>query len=145
MHWLQEEMNKLHDLLERHQEYKQMDNAEVEGAKEAEKQTRENFFAAISGLVSDIADHRNVDACFACHEGLLVENSGRFKDFEALAAVGQNLIQSGIEATQSLNLGDMQQLVVVGSKKKMALFWVGEIGIGIIARKRTKLHELLSA
>ena len=143
MHWLSDKLQNLEDLLTRLQEYKGMDAAAVAGAEAAAKKTREAFAETVRELVTAIAIREGIIACFACHDGLLVQSSGTYSDFERLAAEGQKLINQGKASLERLNFGGFQQMVIIGEKEKLALFWMGEIGIGIVAAKDTVLSEQL--
>ncbi len=143
MHWLGEQLQGLEDLLVRLNEYKGMDAKAVAGAEAAAKQTREAFAETVRELVSAIASREGVSACFACHEGLLMESAGSYSDFERLAVEGQKLIDQGTSSVSRLDFGEFQQMVLVGKDKKVALFWMGEVGIGIVSTKDTLLSEQL--
>ncbi len=143
MHWLSDKLQNLEDLLNRLNEYRGMDAAAVAGAEAAAKKTREAFADTVRELVTAIAIREGITACFACHDGLLVESSGQSQDFERLAAEGQKLINQGTSSLERLEFGEFQQMVLVGRKEKVALFWMGQIGIGIVAAKDTVLSEQL--
>ena len=144
MHWLAEQVKNLHDLINRHRQYKELAAAKVAGSEQAEKQAREAFLAAVREFVEGIAGRDGVAACFASHEGLLVESAGDLDDFEALAAMAQGVIEAGVNASINLDLGDLRQMVIVGSKQKVALFWVGQIAVGILGAHDVQLAQLLS-
>ena len=143
MHWLSENLQNLEDLLIRLNEYKGMDAASVAGAEAAAKRTRETFAETVRELVGNIAKRDGIVACFACHDGLLMESAGVHPDFERLAAEGQKLIDQGTSSVAKLDFGGFQQMVLIGKKEKVALFWLGEIGIGIVSPRDTVLSEQL--
>lgn len=143
MHWLNDKLQNLEDILTRLSEYKGMDAKSVAGAEAAAKKSREAFAETVHDLVEAIAERDGVTACFACHDGLLMESSGNHSNFEALAVEGQKLISQGTSSLERLEFGEFQQLVLIGQKEKVALFWMGEIGIGIVSEKDTVLSEQL--
>lgn len=143
MHWLNDKLQNLQDILIRLNEYKDMDKKRVAGAEAAAKKTREAFAETVRDLVRSIADKKGITACFACHEGLLMESSGNHPNFEQLAVEGQKLINQGTSSLERLDFGEFQQMVLIGQKEKVALFWMGEVGIGIVSPKDTVLSEQL--
>lgn len=145
MHWLEQRISRLQKIVERQEEYQKMDAAQLAGAAgAARKVAREEFIRDISALVREIAHREGVMASFACHEGLLVESAGIADDFEALAAVGQNLLRVGVHSFTSLSFGGVSQMVIIGDDMKLALFSMGQIGIGITARRDANLSKVLS-
>jgi predicted regulator of Ras-like GTPase activity (Roadblock/LC7/MglB family) len=145
MHWLGDKLQGLEDLLIRLNEYKGMDAKAVAGAEAAAKKTREAFAENVRELVTAIASRDGITACFACHDGLLMENAGECSDFERLAVEGQKLINQGTASLERLDFGEFQQMVLVGRNKKVALFWMGEVGIGIVSTTDTVLSEQLKS
>jgi predicted regulator of Ras-like GTPase activity (Roadblock/LC7/MglB family) len=117
----------------------------VKGAEQAEKEARRVFLAAVKELVARIAAHQGVTASFACHDGLLLEKAGRALDLEAFAAMSQSLINSGIGAASHLSLGHLHQMAIVGHEHKLALFWLGQIAVGIVSPTHVQLREILKA
>ena len=145
MHWLAEQIESLHELRNRHRQYRELSAKNVAGADAAEKQSREAFRDQLRELVESISGREGVDACFASHEGLLVESSEADEEFEALAAMAQGSIEAGMDASDSLDLGELRQMVIVGKKKKLALFWIGQITLGILSPVETHLGQVLSS
>jgi predicted regulator of Ras-like GTPase activity (Roadblock/LC7/MglB family) len=143
MHWLSEQLGNLHDILERQYEYEQLIEKKVTGAEEGRKKARDDFFHALKDLVLAIAKREGVMAAFSCHEGLLIERAGESDNFEALAAVGQNLVFNGTTAMKSLKFGALSQFVLVGGSEKLAFFVMGQVEIGIVAKRDINLSVTL--
>ena len=143
MHWLNDKLQNMEDLLIRMNEYRGMNAADVAGAEAAAKMTREAFAETVRDLVTAIAGREGISACFACHDGLLMDSAGSSPDFERLAAEGQKLIDQGVSSLKRLDFGEFQQMVLIGKNEKVAMFWMGEIGIGIVSSKDTVLSEQL--
>jgi len=143
MHWLETKIRHLHEILERQAEYQKMTEANIAGAEAAHKMAREDFREAVSELVESIASREGVAASFACHEGLLVESAGASANFEALAAVGQSMLRSGIASLDTLGFCDLTQMVLIGQEMKLALFSMGQIGLGIAAGRDINLSGIL--
>ena len=143
MHWLNDRLEILHRLLERQHEYEQLAKKKVTGADEGRKQTRDDFLAEIKDVVKAIAKKDGVIAAFSCHEGLLIEQAGHARNFEALAAVGQRLVYNGRSASKNLRYGPLMQMVVVGESTKLAIFVMGEVEIGVEAGRDVNLTKSL--
>ena len=144
MHWLAEHIESLHELANRHSQYRELSAKKVAGSEAAEKQARSAFRTELRELIKSIAEKKGIDACFASHEGLLVDSSGDAGEFEALAAIAQGSIEAGAAASSSLQLGKLRQMVIVGDEKKLALFWIGQIALGILCPVETHLAQQLS-
>ena len=145
MHWLAEQLKQLGELGARHQQYRDLASVEVAGSATAEKRAREAFLAAVGELVQEISNRAGVLACFAAHEGLLVEMAGEYQDFEALAAMAQSCLEAGQEAGENLQLGALRQMVIIGQQRKLALFALGQIAVGILARGEAHLAQTLES
>lgn len=144
MHWLAEQLGQLHALASRHRQYKELSEKNVAGSADAEKQARTAFLSSVHELVQEISRRQGVEACFAAHEGLLVEIGGQLAEFEALGAMAASCIQAAEKAADSLALGEMNQMVIIGERQKLALFAVGGMALGILAKSSTGLAQVLS-
>jgi predicted regulator of Ras-like GTPase activity (Roadblock/LC7/MglB family) len=144
MHWLAEQIRNLQKLAERHIQYRDLAALEVGGSDEAEKEAREAFLEAVRELVAGIAGRPGVEACLVSHDGLLVEAEGNLEDLEPLAAMAQSCFESGARTAESLELGKMQQMLVIGEQQKIALFRVGHMVLGILAMSETNLAQVLA-
>src|SRR4051812_46965093 len=112
MHWLEQHVGRLRDL-----------------ARDLPREA-ERCRGVLGELIHDIALRRGVSACFACHDGLLVERAGE-ADFDALAAMAQSFVGAGAYSASALQLGEPEQLLVVGSTHKLALLVVGPFAVGM--------------
>lgn len=144
MHWLASQIEFLHELVTRQQQYKDLSAVQVAGSKVAEKEIRESFFTAVKKLLKEITSRSDKISCFASHEGLLVDSIGGSEDFEAFAAMAQNSIEAGLISSDILSLGKLKQMAIIGDTRKLVLFWIGEIAIGIISEVDTVLSECLA-
>jgi predicted regulator of Ras-like GTPase activity (Roadblock/LC7/MglB family) len=148
MHWLETELDKL----------RQMAVADVGAAgpegpppvagRGAEllprrRERGQAFMAALRRLVLRTAERSGVTACFACHDGLVVEVAGHACDFEALSALTQVSVSAGHETAQALALGPVSQMLIVGEDHKLALILLGSVAIGILAPSTVDLASAL--
>jgi predicted regulator of Ras-like GTPase activity (Roadblock/LC7/MglB family) len=131
MHWLEQQVERLHGLAEAHQ-------------RAAAKETRQAFLTQVRAVTAAVADHPGVTACFVCHDGLLLETAGRAPDFEALSAMTQSWMVAGKEAALTLALGKVRQMVMVGHEHKLALFIIGPLALGILSPSTVNLAETLA-
>jgi predicted regulator of Ras-like GTPase activity (Roadblock/LC7/MglB family) len=132
MHWLANEVERLVTLSE-----------QLMRPSRGEK-ARAQFLGAVRGIVSEVAKHQGVTACFACHDGLVLAGSGRGVDFEALSAMAQACLTAGKDAASTLSLGRVQQFVLVGDEHKLALLAVGQLSIGILSPREVELGVALA-
>jgi predicted regulator of Ras-like GTPase activity (Roadblock/LC7/MglB family) len=126
MHWLEQQVHRLDRLLE--------------------ELPRETVAcrAALRDLVAEVAARAGVAACFACYDGLLVARAGGEADYEALAAIAQSCVAAGRQAADALALGGVQQLLVVGDARKLALMVMGPFAVGVLAPIEVQLSRSLA-
>jgi predicted regulator of Ras-like GTPase activity (Roadblock/LC7/MglB family) len=124
VHWLESQLERLHALVD--------DDA------------RDAFLSAVEDVTSAVVRRDGVTACFVCHDGLLIETAGRAPDFEALSAMTQSWMVAGKEAALTLSLGKVQQMVIVGSEHKLALFVIGPLAVGILSPSAVVLGRVLA-
>lgn len=146
MHWLSDRLRDLHEQHHRYQEHRQHRSEHRIAQPSAEEVAlRGSFFAALSSIVRDVASRQGVIACFAEHDGLLVDCVGDPGDAEGLAAMAQTVIVPARRASQATRLGGLDQMVMVGESHKLALLLVGEVSIGILAPSSIHLARVLQS
>ena len=138
MHWLATQVDDLKSKAEVHARARALGPATVH-----ELAAREDFLTATRALVAAIGDRSGVTACFVSHDGLLADCRGDAPDFEALAAVAQTCAATAGRAGLELSLGDVNQVVLVGSDQKLALLIVGQLALGILCPVDTSLAGVL--
>ena len=121
-----------------------MGERNIVGADAGQKKARGDFIAALKTLVVETAKKEGVVAAFACHDGLLIERSGKAEDFDTLATSGQNLVYDGKQVLEHLRFGHLSQLALVSDNMKLAFFVVKQVAIGVAAERRTDLNAALS-
>lgn len=137
MHWLAERLRGLRD-----------EHGEVMRAASSQKPApsweREAFLVALGALVRDVAAHAGVIGAFAEYEGLVVDVAGAEEGAEALAAAASRMVQSGREAAGMVQLGDLEQLLLIGEQRKVALFVLGPMSVGVVAASDVRLGKVLA-
>lgn len=144
VHWLAGQLARLDSLASRLKQYRDLSSLEIPGTPEAQEAARSTFRKQLGVLLEDVARRAGVRACFACHEGLVLDCRGEGQDFDALGAMAQSCLETAKRASNSLELGAMRQMVLVGEHQKLALFAVGEVAMGIVAPSAVGLGQLLS-
>jgi predicted regulator of Ras-like GTPase activity (Roadblock/LC7/MglB family) len=137
MHWLADGIGALHQLADRHLRVRQL------GAPDLERKAREELMNAVHDLVTTAGAKEGVIGCFAAYEGLLISTAGD-TDFEAQAATTQGFLWHAFDNSETLALGPIKQMVIVGENSKVALIPIGVITIGIMGPTATNLSELLA-
>jgi predicted regulator of Ras-like GTPase activity (Roadblock/LC7/MglB family) len=97
----------------------------------------------LAALVREVAARDGVMACFACHDGLLVDAAG-VADFDAFAALSQQLTLAAQQSSRALGVGQPEQLVIVGARRKLALLTVAPFAIGVVAPTSVQLASVLA-
>jgi predicted regulator of Ras-like GTPase activity (Roadblock/LC7/MglB family) len=99
---------------------------------------RRAFLAEIGVLVDETARRPGVDAAFASYDGLLVAVGGvPTAEAEPFAA----LAQSVMDPVHVGALGPLQQLLLVGAERKLALLRIGPVTVGLMSRSGVRLAE----
>lgn len=97
---------------------------------------RRAFLSEIAELVDQAANRDGLDAVFASYDGLLVAAAGRLQaEAEPLAAFAQ----STMDPIHLGTLGPLQQLLLVGMERKLALVRVGPVTIGLLSPSEVRL------
>lgn len=143
MHWLEQQVVRLAGLADDYQQSLAFAGSGPSGVARM-KDARSCFVGAVREVVTEVARRTGVTACFACHDGLVMEAAGRAPDFDALSAMTQSVTVAAKDAAITLALGKVQQMVIVGDEHKLALFVLGQFAIGILSPTATHLGQALS-
>jgi predicted regulator of Ras-like GTPase activity (Roadblock/LC7/MglB family) len=142
-HWLAEQVSELKKLSLRcylHSERW----AKREGVSQSgEAEARAVFRAALRKVVEQIGQHQGVSGCFVAHDGLVVESTGQPADYEALAAMSQWCVTPGHQVVETLSLGALQQILLIGSERKLVMIQIGQMTLGILAPTSVYLSDVL--
>lgn len=106
--------------------------------------SHETMTRCARGLVADLSARPGVIAAFAECDGLLVDAFGKDVDLEAMAAIAQHVAWSADDGALLLGLGEVDQLVIVGKLRKLALFRAGAITVGVLGPRDVTLARALS-
>ena len=128
-HWLADQLTYLGELAAR---------------RNTEGESREAFVTAISAFTEAVAERRGVSACVVGHEGLVIASAGHTSNQEGLAAYSQTCLTTAALSASSLPIGELQQMLVVGSTQKIALFQIGEMTLAIQASTGVDLARSLA-
>jgi len=141
-HWLDSKLRELNELAARHTEAQALAEAGAASLADASA-ARSHFLTALRTLVAEVKSRPGVLACFVSHEGLVFEAEGDRDAVEALAATSQTYLASAASPAVAANLGQFQQMVVIGDLKKLAMFRFGEMSVGILSGAETNLGAAL--
>jgi predicted regulator of Ras-like GTPase activity (Roadblock/LC7/MglB family) len=110
-----------------------------------EADRRAHFLLSVSNLVEDLATRPGVSMVFASYEGLLVARAPAGQDtsrFEAVAALSQACLEPASDSAAEIELGNLEQLVLVGDQRKLALIRVGPLTLGMVSPRDVLLAEV---
>lgn len=144
MHWLTSQLDRLQRLSGEYKEMRGMAlNRQVDVA--TADASRRMFFEAVAETASQIGQRPGVSACFVSHEGLVCEEAGEARSFEALAALSQAVLEAAKASLAKPVVGGLKQMVIVGEDGKLALFTLGSLAVGIQCGNNVNLARVLSA
>lgn len=107
------------------------------------REERDAFLVSLGEFAEQVAKRRGVRACVVGHEGLVIAAAGWTEDAERLAAVAQQCLLAGVDASCDAGLGDFEQTLVVGRELKVVMFHVGAMTIAIQAHTGVDLAASL--
>jgi len=143
MHWFESQILTLYKLAEAYNFSKKQEGNEI-NLSEQGRQKRSEFIEAVQALVNSVIHSPGVTACTAYHEGLILAQSGKTPDTDALGAIIQESIRVAQKGEANLHLGKIQQIVIIGDLNKIAMITVGPIILCILSPKHTNLALSLS-
>ena len=145
MHWFETEISELIILANKYTEHRAKQNNEPVVIERKLDTHRGDFVAALNKVVSNIALHSGISSCLISFDGLVMAMAGKEKsDFDALAAVTQEYVDSAKKGAKILTLGDVQQMVVIGNEHKIAVVTIGEMALSVLSPRSTHLSVSLS-
>ena len=98
----------------------------------------------LSTLVERLGRMDRIMGAFASQEGLVMDAAGGTLDFDAFAAMAQQMRHMCVHAGDTLALGSPRQVVFSGTDHKLALFFAGDIDIGVVAPKDVSLAKAIA-
>ncbi len=143
MHWFESQIIQLVALADQYADHRIARNSESAGFDHETAAHRRAFVAALNRIVENVAMHAGVLGCLISVDGLVMAMSGEALDFDALAAVTQECVESATKGAKILNLGEVQQMVVVGAAHKMAIVAIGGLALCVLSPRSTNLSASL--
>ena len=144
MHWLESQLAELDRLADEYFAAQRQPATDIVNVSEDTRQKRAAFIDAVQTLVEQVARIDGIGACAAYHEGLILAQSAEAKNRDAFGAVLQESILAAQRGQSALNLGAIQQIVIVGAYNKLAMLSVGPIILCISSSSDVSLASLLS-
>jgi predicted regulator of Ras-like GTPase activity (Roadblock/LC7/MglB family) len=148
MHWLASRVADVSELSDCYCRIK--DQRRSGGAVSAsdEAAARKAFLAALHELVQQISLRPGVSACFAAQDGLVVDAieegvAAEAANFEALAAMAQSCLIPARHAAETLRLGGVRQMLLIGDAQKLIMIELGQMTLGIVSPSSQQLAESL--
>jgi len=141
MHWLDSQLKTLYQLAEA---YEQCRVNNSDDYVEEIRQSRTAFIDKVQSLVDSVVKQPNISGCVAGHEGLILAKAGLVSDSDALGAMIQESMSIAQRSKELLDLGSIQQIVIVGENNKVAMISVGQLTLSILSPKNTNLAKSLS-
>ncbi len=134
MHWLAAQVDRLRTLQDR---YRAVRSEGARADTSIPGRPREALREGIEELVAG-------PAAFAAHQGLLLAATGNGVDHDALAAMAQACTTPAEAAAGALGMGEVSQVLVVGSQHKLAILRVGDMLVGMYSPQHVVLSESTS-
>ncbi len=141
MHWFDSQLKTLHKLAEIYDEYRIKDSDEFV---DEIRQARTIFIDNVQALVDSVVKLPDISGCVAGHEGFILARAGSVLGIDALGAMIQESMEIAQRSKEILDLGTIQQIVIVGENNKIAMISIGQITIGVLSSKHTNLATCLS-
>lgn len=143
MHWFESKISQLVQLADGYTRlHNEQDCNEPEFSREPDIQ-RDKFILNLNTLVEDVSTQPGIMACLVSYDGLLLAKAGIATDFDALAALTQECLQPASKASAILGLGDIQQMVLIGTENKIAVVTVGAMALCMLSPRSTIMSNSL--
>ncbi len=141
MHWFNSQLQTLYKLAEA---YDTCRTKEADEDVEEIRQARIAFVNNVQSLVDSVVKLPIISGCVAGHDGFIMAKAGSVSDSDALGALIQESMVIAERSKNLLDLGEIQQIVIVGENNKIAMISVGQVTLCILSPKQSNLAELLS-
>ncbi len=143
MHWFESQIGELISLADQYAEHCLARQDGPTRYDDKLETRRSEFVAALNNIVENVAMHEGVSACLISCDGLVMAMAGEAPDFDALAAVTQESVQTATKGSKMLKLGDVQQMVIVGTVHKIAIVTIDALALCVLCPKSTTLSASL--
>ncbi len=150
--WLEERLNALQQVnclyanlrQERDSAQASADKAIIIAIEDGLKELRQRMLGETTELVEQIAMRDGIVMAFVAYEGLVMAASGQSEDYELYAAVANQFAFQAIQTSARLQFDAPRQVVIVTNAQKLALIFVKDMILGIVAPRTIELSLVLS-
>ena len=143
MHWFESKLIELQRLADDYVLAQKQTVTDIVNISETLRQKRSRFIDTVQGLVNDVSNIKGITACAAYHDGLILAQSKAIPTGEAFGATIQETMQAAQQGANILDLGPIEQIVIVGAKQKVAMLSIGTLVFCIASPKHINLALLL--
>lgn len=141
MHWLAAHIDAL-----RQEEARLVSLAPPTGDLLPARSERSGFLVALQALVEEVARRPGILACVVEQDGLPLAAAGpESSTVDALAAMARVLDLASRDVQRGLGLGSVEQALVTGADRKIALVALGELSMAVLAPAETSLAQVLAS
>ncbi|QPK65176.1 roadblock/LC7 domain-containing protein [Methylomonas sp. LL1] len=144
MHWLESQLAELNRLADAYVLARRQSSADIINISETTRLKRSQFIDAVQALVNNVGKIKGISACAAYHDGLILAQSDKAPNMEAFGALVQDSIRTAQQGAEELDLGAIEQIVIVGTSNKVAMLSVGPLILSISSPKHINLALALS-
>lgn len=144
MHWFQTQLAELSRLADEYAASQQQSAANIINLSEKMRVKRAEFIDAVQALVDKVGAIKGISACAAYHDGLILAQSAQLAAIDAFGATVQESARAAQQGATLLGLGELEQIVVVGAKNKVAMLSVGPLMLCISSPKEINLATVLN-
>ena len=144
MHWFESQLAELNKLAEDYLKPQQQANTDIVNVSETTRNKRNLFISAVQNLVDKVGKIKGISGCAAYHDGLILAQSQQMPAIDALGATLQDSVRAARQGAAMLNLGEIEQIVIVGAANKVAMLSVGPLVLCISSPKQINLAAALS-
>lgn len=141
MHWFDSQLQTLHQFAEIYEKCR-IENSDE--SVEETRQARSVFIDNVQKLVDSVVKLADISGCVAAHDGFILAKAGSVSGLDALGAMIQESMDIAQRNKEILELGNIQQIVIVGENNKIAMISLGQVTIGVLSSKHINLTKSLS-
>ncbi|MCQ8105554.1 roadblock/LC7 domain-containing protein [Methylomonas sp. SURF-2] len=143
MHWFQSQLAALNRLADQYARAQRPSASNIVNVSENMRLKRAEFIDAVQALVNQVGKIKGISSCAAYHDGLILARSADVSAIDAFGATVQESARAAQQGAALLGLGDVEQIVIVGTKNKLAMLNVGPLVLCISCRKEINLAAAL--
>lgn len=144
MHWFESQLAELDRLADAYVLSQQQSSADIVNISEEMRLKRTKFIGAVQALVNKVSKIKGITACAAYHDGLILAHSEKAPNIDGYGAMVQECIRAAQHGGAVLELGNIEQIVIIGAINKVAMLSVGPLILCISSAKQLNLASALS-